>query len=732
MKALKNHLWISAGIVTLFFGILLYSYSPLTSEVTKGFILQNDFVRFEFEPEHMGLNAIIDKTTWINHIQPVPKSHLLWEILIKRGTQENPLNNNDAQCTSSHIENLSDGSQRAILEWTDVDWWREKKAISVTVTIDLPKDCGIATWRISVENKSTFWGIWSVKFPYVNGFLKANSYDVAKPFNNTGYLYPKCNERVGGDYPSGGWSMQFISINVEDNGLYWAALDPWSQRKDFVVIPGSSGYFLNYTEEMGVPGSDYPDFYPIAFGVHRGGWLEASKIYRKWALKQVWTEKGLMSQRTSTPDMVKNIGLWMQSGWSFGVEKGTPDEMNQPFYKALDYTGVPMAIHWYNWHHMPFDNEYPHFFPPKDGFRERVKGLVARGILVMPYINGMIADYDNPDMDKFLPYAVKDGAGGLNMNIWGTSSGRTIYMCPYNDFWQNQIVTLVDSLTDYFGVNGVYIDMIGAASPRFCFDKSHGHPLGGGRWWIDSYRNMLEKVQVVAHSKGRNAVITTENTAEPWMNKLDAFLSWIKPDEREVPMNQAVYSGYTYYFGSPSWLHTSTRSFVMAQGRAFIWGQQNGWMGFGLFSPENQEKGAYFKRIGQYRVAARKFLSFGELLGPVKSLKPLSTITELWPTHRGDPKNGTLPTAMASLWRAEDGNLGIFIVNFLDERQAFSYSFNASDFGLKPAANQQYKITEIKPEGNQPVGLHYAGPIIRNEELEPRGIKVLEIAVENK
>lgn len=733
------HNYFKHNLTAMLFLFLMHAglfLSVSYSATSDTFVLENNYVRFEFEKERLGLVAMIDKSTGTNHFQARVQKPLLWEIALRQGIQEEKISNASRprldpppECTAAKIENLNDGTQRAILEWKNIDWWREKKALDIHVTIDLPKDCGIAQWHINIANRSELWGVWTVKFPYVKGFLKAGVYDVAKPFDNTGLLYKRCDELVKGSYPGGQWGMEFISMNQGTNGIYWAALDAWSQLKDFSVLPGVESFFLNYTEDMGVPGAGYPDFYPLAFGIYRGSWLEASKIYRSWALKQVWTEKGPMAQRQSTPDIMKNVALWIRPDWSFGVKDGAPQEMNKPLLDALNFTGVPVGIHWYNWHHMPFDTEYPHFFPPKPGFRERVRELVDHGVLVMPYINGMITNYDIPDIREFLPFAVRDEAGGLTMSTWGFTSGRTIFMCPYNDFWQDKIVTLVDSLTGYYGVNGVYIDMIGAAAPRLCFNKSHGHPLGGGRWWINGYRAMLEKVQKVAHSNGRNAVISTENTAEPWMNGLDAFLAWKKPDEREIPMLQAVYSGYTYYFTAASWIDNGARAYIMGQGRATIWGLEPGRENFNLFTHGHEEQAQFFKRIGEYRVAARKYLSFGELLGPLESITPLETITELWPTHNGEPKNATLPCAMGALWKAMDGDLGIFLVNFNNEPQEFSYKIDPAHYGLKLSNGQEYAISQILPGTEKVLGVSYPGPIQRTETIPPQDFMFVEIGI---
>ena len=43
---------------------------------------------------------------------------------------------------------------------------------------------------------------------------------------------------------------------------------------------------------------------------------------------------------------------------------------------------------------------------------------------------------------------------------------------------------------------------------------------------------------------------TFEGATEVFFDKLDANLFWSQPSEREIPLMQMVYSGYTIFFGS--------------------------------------------------------------------------------------------------------------------------------------------------------------------------------------
>jgi hypothetical protein len=210
------------------------------------------------------------------------------------------------------------------------------------------------------------------------------------------------------------------------------------------------------------------------------------------------------------------------------------------------------------------------------------------------------------------------------------------------------------------------------------------------------------------------------------MDGVDAFLTWIKPDERSIPMITAVYSGYSLYFGSPAWFEQGDRAWITAQGRSFLWGSQNGWMGFELFKPEHAQKAAYLKKVGMYRAAAKKFLTFGELVDLIEPTNSVETITEVWPDHENKPRNATLPSIQGAVWKAEDGTLGVFLANYLDKDNMIEFAVDPSAYGLK-SGSAGFTIARICPEGNQNEGTVPSGIIKRTETLGPWEIRVLEI-----
>lgn len=706
---------------------------------SRGFTLENKFAKYVFEPVGMGLAAMIDAETGYNHIDPVVGKHLLWEVVFGRGIQRPAMDNNDQPCSFAGLHKKANGDQIAVMEWNDLRFQAEDSICSVRVTVELPADDGVAKWRISVSNRSGYWGLWEVACPAVNGFPGEGEYDIATPVTGSGgYLLKNWKGSFRHRSPSGFFPMQFMSFNTGSNAVYFSGSDGESRAKDFFADSKAKKLALiRYPENMGVAGSDQPDQYSVSFGPYRGGWLEAAHRYRKWALKQVWTASGPISQRADFPEIATNVGFWIRDTWVWDmppdVNKNTgdprswktdtrdPHEMNLPFLKAMKTMDVPIAFQWYGWHHVLFDNNYPHFLPPLKGFKERTAELVDSGALIVPYINGLSADSKIADWDKFDPHAIKDQSGGLHQHFYWDGAGGLTPMCPNQNFWHYSINNVVDSIINVYGANGIYMDEISCNSHELCFNPDHRHPLGGGRYWADGYRNLYRKTLNIAHQNGNNRVITSESANEIFFDLVTANLFTGHPTDYEIPLLQVVYSGYTLFYASRCDYRKSSRLFKFGVGQGFIDGRQIGWMDFDLFRPQFSELAEYMKNCAKYRMVTKKYLVFGRLWEPVYPENKVPFFQEEF--TGGGAHTGSAPSAEARLWQAEDGSIAVFIANYTEKETAFSYTIKPAKYGLDAAG---YQLTELSPGGNTPISK--AGKTIsRTEMLEPNKVKVIEI-----
>ena len=96
----------------------------------------------------------------------------------------------------------TNGDQVLTLEWNDLRFWEEDSICSVKVTIELPENDGVAKWRISVSNRSDYWGLWEVACPAVKGFPAGGKYDLATPVTGSGgHLLKNWNGSLKATFP---------------------------------------------------------------------------------------------------------------------------------------------------------------------------------------------------------------------------------------------------------------------------------------------------------------------------------------------------------------------------------------------------------------------------------------------------------------------------------------------------------------------------------------------------
>lgn len=700
-------------LVSISFFVILTSCN-----YNNGLVLENDIVSFRFKDGSYSLTGLRDIVTQKDHIFPDSCDTELWKLTFASGDKRLSTTNIIAQDAEARIRKNKTGGETLKITWNDLGS-AELTGIKVEVRVNLPEDSGIADWHIKVINDSESWGLWDLEFPKVAGLLDSSNYDLFGSFGHRdgrsetwGSLYPNYNGRLNMRYPDG-WgamSMQFIGASAGSSSVYMASHDPLAWKKDFVIEPGNEFYIRIYAEDMGVAGSDFNDPFPYMLGVFEGNWLTAAKIYREFALTTPWVAKGKVSEAETTPQSFKDVALWMR-GWEYPVASSSDyNKRIREWKDALEYFDVPMGFHWYNWSTNDFDTHYPHFFPVREGVIEFAHELTDMGVVVMPYINGRIVDMRNDDIAAFVPLAAKKADGSTYEERYRNQVPQMV-MCPTSKAYQDTIALAVETLADKVGFNSVYIDQVAAAPSNLCFDTAHGHPLGGGSWWIEGYREMLNKVQKVAHKGDRNLSITSECTAESYMDGIDGYLLVNPRSDKSIPLLSAVYSGYTIYFAS--WLEglKSDRVFISTIGRDVLWGCKPGWFDFDkMFSPENKKKLEYFRDLGHVYNEGRKYLLYGEFLSQWESKARCSETN--------------IPLQISTLWKAEDGSLALFIANLDENPAAYHLNIDLSAFANKESdlsstyellkdAESEIKIRDYK--------------INTTLDLKPLEIKIIEI-----
>ncbi|MBQ9367184.1 MAG: hypothetical protein IJT83_05335, partial [Victivallales bacterium] len=574
-----------------------------------------------------------------------------------------------------------------VFRWKDVPV-KESGTVDVTATVRITSRR--AEWTLEVVNHSSVYGLYESEYPILPPILESGTADVVLPTGNWGgKLCRKNRSSYNGNYPTTGCPLQMMAVLRNGYGFYFAAHDGGARPKNLILKGNQSASVRLLAENAGVPGSGQKAVFPIVTELFDGEWWDAAKLYRAWVSTAPWTAQGLIRDNPNYPKGITDLGFWyLLSGQPSTVEA----IMDEAYNKRAT---VPHGVHWYNWHEIPFDNSYPEYFPTKKGVPEATQRMTARGQVVMPYINGRLWDQDIPSFETAKPYTAMMSDGKYKIEIYG-SKRNLVPMCPYTEFWQSKIQEVCHRLMDECHVNAIYLDQIGAARPIPCYNKAHGHPLGGGTHWVDGYRKMLSAIHKEAASKG--VFLTTENTSEPYMDNIQGFLAWNERFDTDLPLLPAVYSGYTTYFTSPQNKNDDLDAFRLMQGRDFTWGCQIGWNHEWIHDDAHRKMFDFSMDLAEHRLALKDFMVYGELIGDVKPLCEVPMMTVTWGYRK--PHSATLPCIQGKLWKDNADGFCQVIVNCSDDYQEFTYALPPMEKG-----KGDYLYTRVTKNGATPAAL---------------------------
>ena len=548
--------------------------------------------------------------------------------------------------------------------------------------------------------------------------------------------------------------------STDNIGLYVGFHDPMGCRKnlgchaagkqeDSVWQDTISFWATIQAENMFEPNNEFKIGGKTVLRAIRNNWYDGAMIYRDWVRREApWYPREKMDEngRADTPQWLKEHCLW-------AMYRVAPEEMIPAMKRFRDAFGVPAAVHWYYWwktnphandgpNFFPYDNDYPHFFP-RDGFKVAVDELQKDGdIFIMPYVNGLLWDTRDRGMEDWLytkeglPGAVKNEDGTTNLNSYGSkesdgSDVKLAHMCPASQVWQRKVRENVLRLMNENGTKAVYVDQVAAAIPELCFDRSHGHPLGGGYWWKDAYQAMfnvirsdLNKPDIADHPlcdtvKERlrlnpkallDRAIVSECTAETCLSIVDGFLTWHHQSQDQVPAFAAVYGGAVQMLGRdyragnvyaertvPGWKNTvEPLACRMKTAEALCFGEQIGW-----FVPtiiDEADKFPFQRAAVRLRYQVRHYFYKGEMCRPPDLPQEVPTVTADWNFYNSPPI--TASAVQTGCWRiVENGQTQsaiLLFVNVSQETITSRFHIDLSEIGFN---KNSVSIRQLGPEG---------------------------------
>ncbi len=500
-------------------------------------------------------------------------------------------------------------------------------------------------------------------------------------------------------YPRG-WasSMQFCAYYNTNYGIYLGTHDPTAAIKDLTFKNNKYNGLLYtnkiYAPNMDMPGNDYKLPGSFRLEMFHGNWYDAAQIYKKWASAKANYWPKATKTRLARQQAIGNIAVWLRY---YSLE--TADTLISELQEFHDFYDVPIGFHWYNWNHSYLDDNYPVYFPERQGMTRVIKAAEKIGkFYFMPYLNGRLFETDLKIYPKLgLPNTAKSKSGSISTSSYLGNQFAT--MCPTQAPWQNILVDAAKQLTDRIDTNAVYLDQVTAAGPILCMDPKHGHPLGGGSFWRQGYHQMLSKMHKSLPGK---AFICTEGCNDYLADVVDGFLTDGWTTNNMVPAFQAVYSGKVQLFGTrfgeseygkPAMYCRFIQSFIngITPGRYYIWLTPHG-------ADSKLTKAALLgRKLARMRYKLRDFLAFGTMLKPISiDRSKLPTVTTTWKDYARDIPV-TLSALQYSFWQSRQHDKAILLFGNVSKSQSlkFKVKLTGSDYGL----NGRLKLVKIDENG---------------------------------
>ena len=663
-----------------------------------------------------GLISIFDRETSRELLSVDPASATLWQGTVKNKKGGTTFANTANPCHLDHFADATGG--RLVFRWS--------KGLAVDVEMRLGADEPLLRSRLNaVTMKDNPSGLVAVTYPMVKGIKPLTPdarRDVILDADKIGDLKP--SPLVSGKATTGTETtpaMQFTGLIGDGLGLYFAEEDGQTNRKQLTWTANSRSQTLDFSighPVLGWGGDNLAETYQspgdVVLGVFHGDWYDAARIYRKWAITAPWCAKGPVYARADYPQWLAKAPYWTLA--NLGDEKNIEQEMAKH-----EFFEIPtMVAHAYQyWFVMHQDDRYPEMWPPRlgsKGFKHTIERLQAKGIRVVPYLNGKIWDMDTEsyrmeDAERKGTYWISSN-GDISVTTNYGGGQAMVTMCPGSDFWRKTMQGYVADLVGQYGVDGVYFDFL-TNHIGDCYNKEHGHPICGGNFWPKAVHEFYAEARAVAKKLNPDAMMCGEGVGEYCIDVHDTFFS-NGTTGTKAPLFQAVYHGYTNLYGG-----IYGRTDPLFVGRWWLMGCQNGWHGGFLAA------GEYYRNLLKCRwYFGTPYLGYGEMLRPPRITGDLAMIT-------GESGYGvmTVPVVEGSVWKAPDGTVGLFFLNYHDKDAAdFTWTIDLSETGIDET--KTIKVSRWTLDSGLTQLKHVkGGRITESMHIEPLEIIALKLEV---
>lgn len=536
--------------------------------------------------------------------------------------------------------------------------------VTVILTAVADPEADKISWTVRLDSRNPDYTLYECDYPVLS-FNACTRTKVFFPYG-CGEVYNAAKTfSTRQNYPSYGASMQYMALwhTGVRRGLYYGLHDPAPAYKklQFRKAEGDPVAFVKAVmplRDIDTLGNSQTLEGETVWQLFDGDWYDAAMLYRAFFEQHAsWKPVMKDGKRADLPEWLRTNPHWWRKRMLW--DEGFADEL----LEASKDLGLQSPVHLYDWFQIPYDTNYPHYFPAKEAFLPGIRRLQENGIRVMPYINGRLWDtHDKGKEDwQFTPLARPNCTKKRDdlpfLEVYPTSKIELAIMCPSTALWQEKMQEITNGLFNECGVDAIYLDQIGAAQAYPCEDRGHAHRAGGGTWWIESYRDLLQHIHRIMPQDG---FLSTECTSDPYMKQMQAYLSWIWIKNNQVPAFMAIYNGYVAVFGRCyDYAADATGQDILAA-QSLTFGEQMGWI-----KPEVYQKlkhKTFYKACVRARDTLGSFFYDGRLLRSpqITDSHRLRTTKITFEAYGGLLEH---TATFSELWERKDGKKLLLLIN---------------------------------------------------------------------
>lgn len=724
--------------------------------------LENSAVRLGFDAANGRLLELTDRASSRNLLRPSTSGAGIWVLQLVGGDSISP-----SQAHRFSATRLS-GDRELHLTWSGFDA-APAAGLSVTATLRLEGDQPMSSWRIALTGLGNL-RVERVHFPRIASIaslgdderLAVPRWMGAVAANPRALLSDSAGKprRLEWVYP-GAMSLQAIALYQQNGpGFYAASHDTMAYHKTFAVwgdSAGSIGFELaQLLEDPQKAKSSWSQPYPAVIGSFHGDWITAAERYREWGTRQYWARESRL-RRGLVPHWLVNTGMWV---WNRGRSPG----VIPPALALKRALGLPVNVYWHWWHHAAYDTGFPDYLPPREGvdsFTTAIRRAHAAGVHAMVYMNQRLWCLGTPSWsaEHAARAAVKERDGSVREEVYNVFDPQPCAtMDVTTSLWRNKYGGMADTVLRQYDVDGIYMDQ--AVLSLVCWDPTHGHPLGGGHYWMDGFRELERGIRRRAGVNSQR-ILAGEGAGESWLPELDLMLTLQVSQERytepgsgwmPIPFFQAVYHPYGLTYGNYSSLSMPPyddlwpakfapehplallderfrHQFYLEQARAFVWGLQPTIANFRSLQLEQRPaETGYMMRLARLRSRTVKYLQAGTFVRapqlPVPTVDVDLSRLSIYAAQRGGPRmsTGRYPAAISAAWRAADGSIAIAIASIVDEPIATQLTLDPAVYGFTGPG----RIVRMSDTGAGQIGVFNGGTVTLPLHIPAAGAYVIE------